>query len=528
MHRSLLLLPVAALLAGQAFGQCSSLSYSGTSNGQKGTTFEVVNLSATTPINITSFDQAFLAAGTADMEVYTLAGPCAGLELTAGAWTLVGSAAGVVHGLSPQLDPVPIPINITVPPGGTQSFYITCTNATGSNAYYTSGVNQYGVQYASNADVALVGRTGNSYPFGSGFGLPTAGRLWNGQVNYCAVGTGTVFATSSSVGVGCNDRAESFYELFQAGGFDLSNSSMQLVPTGTGYLVIPGASVWHTPTGAVIPLGDDAVSAAQPLGFTLAYPGGTTPDVYISSNGFVWAQPNSNNGCCAGNVQAFLTLGARWCPNWGDLNPASGGTIQFDTDPVAGAAYVTFTDVPEFGTQNLNTFQVAFFSSGIVEYRFQNCLQANRQVLVGWSPGSNNRDPGSVDLSVSLPLTTGPDQIPLSHSISGGRPIAGNTINLVAGNLTPAAPFGAFLLGISNPNLPLGLLGMPGCTQYSDALATLLFLPMGASSASLPFTIPNVVGLPLMTQAVLYDPAAAGNPLGATSSNGFAHTIGDF
>ena len=56
---------------------------------------------------------------------------------------------------------------------------------------------------------------------------------------------------------------------------------------------------------------------------------------------------------------------ARWCALWNDLNPGSGGTVQFDQDVPNGAAYVTFTGVPEYASANSNTFQFAFFAAAV-------------------------------------------------------------------------------------------------------------------------------------------------------------------
>jgi hypothetical protein len=342
---------------------------------------------------------------------------------------------------------------------------------------------------------------------------------------------GQVTATATNYGTGCVDRASaSVYETFAASTFDLSNTTIMMVPGGNGYVLLPGTSTWYTPTGATLPLTDDSVSVAQPLGFTLSYPGGSTTDVYVSSNGFVWAQPNTGNGCCNGTPATLIGDAARWCPLWNDLNPTIGGTVQFDTDPINGAAYVTFTGVPEYSqAANLNTFQVAFFSSGMVEYRYQSCTVTNHTVLTGWTPGFT-QDPGMVDLSTALPLTTQPDINALSL-VASARPIAGNVIGLDTSNVTATAPFGAIGLGLFNPAFDLTGLGMPGCTQYTDNMVTLLFLPFGAPTVSTPFAVtsdPAALGVHFLAQAFVYDPAAGLTPLGAIASNGVDLGIGNF
>ncbi len=334
------------------------------------------------------------------------------------------------------------------------------------------------------------------------------------------------YAYSSPYGDGCVDQASaSFYELFANGTFDLSNAGLQLVPTGNGYAVLPlAAPTLFTPTSTAITMADDSVTAALPLGFTLNYPGGSTTSVYASSNGFVWAQSSTNNGCCAGSPSQLLSAGARWCALWNDLNPGVGGAVHFDTDPANGVAYVTFLNVPEFGTTNLNTFQYAFFSSGAVELRFGACSVLNHQVLTGWSPGANNLDPGSIDLSATPVLVTSPDLSAIVHSASA-RPVIGSAISLDTTNIAATGILGATLFGLSelNPGIPLP--GMPGCSQYVSIDASQIFLPNGGTGST-PFVIPNVPSLAaveIKTQTAVLMPGV--NLVGAVTSNGLKHVL---
>ncbi len=335
-------------------------------------------------------------------------------------------------------------------------------------------------------------------------------------------------ANAKNYGTGCVRSFGSFYETFPNGTFDLSNTSFQMVPTGTGYLVLPGTNAWFTPTSSGLPLTDDSVSSPLSLGFALNYPGGSTNDVYVSSNGFVWAQSNAANGCCTGTPATFLADGARWAPMWGDMNPAVGGSVHFDTDPANGAAYVTFLAVPEYGAPaNTNTFQVAFFSSGIVEIRYQSCMQANRVVLTGWTPGGGAQDPGSIDLSASLPVVTGADVRPLALA-AVGVPSFGATISLDTTNIPAGATFGATLMGLVefNPGLDLSAFGMAGCSQYTDGSSTLLFVaPSG--SVSQPFSVPAnpaFFGFSITAQSAVFAPGTTA--LGAIASNGVRLTLG--
>lgn len=424
-----------------------------------------------------------------------------------------------------------IPCAIAIPPGAYIGILGACTSSPTSGTSYNS--------YAATSGPFTSSILGNSVTltrFGTQSGIAANGGnqpCWQeaaGQLSrvevYVGTGSGN-FALAQPYGTGCDNAFASFYETFPANTFDLSNMSLQMIPTGTGYVVLPGSNSWWTPVGGNLGLTDDSVSGAQSLGFTLNYPGGSTTDVYVSSNGYVWAQPNTNNGCCTGDPATLLTLGARWCGLWNDLNPGAGGTVIFDQDTQNGVAYVTFSNVPEYGySGNLNTFQYAFYASGVVEMRWQSCVITGHQALVGWSPGANNRNPGSMDLSALTVVTTAPDAYPLSLA-SSGRPVMGTSVNPNSTNVPAGSPLGATLFGFTEitAGLPLGFLGMPNCYQYLSLDASQIFFPAGGTGTQV-FTVPNNAGLAgvvILSQSAAF--AAGVNPLGVISSNGVRLTI---
>ena len=129
--------------------------------------------------------------------------------------------------------------------------------------------------------------------------------------------------------------------------------------------------------------------------------------------------------------------------------------------------------------------------------------------------------------------TTGTEFDHVVTAEADARPIIGNTINLNANNLQSTAQFGAFTIGLNalNPPIDLGPLGMPGCTQYTDQLANLLFFPAGAATGTVPFAVPNTpiaVGVNLQTQPFVYDPPTAQNAIGAIAGNAIELGIGDW
>ena len=168
--------------APMAPGQLSLTTLFMSDNGQNGNMFDIT---ATTGVLIQSFD-INLNPGVHDMEVYAVTSLTSfvGKETNPLAWTLIGSATGVISNGDGIPTPLPININVSLPPGQTAGFYLTTTGATSLN--YTNGVS-FLAPAASDASISIQEGTGNMYPFSSVFGGPTAGsasRIWNGTVHY--------------------------------------------------------------------------------------------------------------------------------------------------------------------------------------------------------------------------------------------------------------------------------------------------------------------------------------------------------
>jgi len=139
-------------------------------------------------------------------------------------------------------------------------------------------------------------------------------------------------------------------------------------------------------------------------------------------------------------------------------------------------------------------------------------------------------DPGAVDLSAVLPAT-----IAVVNDGSGlgleaaGSPSFGSVVSLDTVNIPSGTQFGATLIGLTefNPAIDLTSIGMPGCFQYVDGLATLIFLAP-SSVASTPFAVPAnpaFLGTIVVAQSVSFSPPLT--PLGAISSNGLRLVIGN-
>lgn len=121
-------------------------------------------------------------------------------------------------------------------------------------------------------------------------------------------------------------------------------------------------------------------------------------------------------------------------------------------------------------------------------------------------PGSNGLTPA---LAFSGPPALGST---FAVTLTGALPIA--PVVLVFGTSRVADPLGP---------LPrdLGLIGMPGCAQYTDLAGTFVALANGSGAGQLQFTVPPnpvLAGARAPVQWLCLD--AAANPFGATTSGG--------
>ncbi len=84
--------------------------------------------------------------------------------------------------------------------------------------------------------------------------------------------------------------------------------------------------------GTSVPLSDDQVSGAIPVGFDFNFFGNSYSQLFISSNGFVTFSSGQSSGCCSGGLLPSndgVNNIVAW--DWNDLYPPSTGTISYQT-----------------------------------------------------------------------------------------------------------------------------------------------------------------------------------------------------
>lgn len=170
-------------------------------NGQKGAMFDVANLSANT-VFVTSVQQTFLAVGNVVYEIYTRPTTYVGGETSAATWTLVGTSAqfnATVAGAGTSFT-IPMCATFSIPAGGSIGLYLTCTSATAANVAYTTGVaGNLGTTLATDGTLDIKTGLGKTYPFGTNFGLPNAGRKFNGCLTYQTTAPAPLFEGNDSL-----------------------------------------------------------------------------------------------------------------------------------------------------------------------------------------------------------------------------------------------------------------------------------------------------------------------------------------
>lgn len=349
-------------------------------------------------------------------------------------------------------------------------------------------------------------------------------------------------ALKDTYGAGCYDVKPSFYELFAPGAFDLGGSaaaanSIDLLANGNGgYTVVPGSSAWVAPTSPDLALGDDAVSAVQTLSFSFPYPGGSTNGIFVGSNGHLWLATAGAASPATGTPATFLAGDARLSPYWTDLDPSAatgGGSVHFEDDPVNGVATVTWLNVPQWEAtpstpRLLNNVQVAIHSSGLVQFRYLDCNAPTYGIITGFTPGNGARDPGSTDISVAMPFSTGADLLPLAMDASS-RPVIGSSVGLVTSNIPATATITVSRLAFQQvaPALDLGAFGMPGCFGHVGVQGGDNLFLFGNPSVTRVLNLPNnpgLVGAIVFGQSLSLVPGV--NAFGGITSNGLELRIG--
>lgn len=348
--------------------------------------------------------------------------------------------------------------------------------------------------------------------------------------------TGLLQATVVSQGSGCVASFASFYESFaNAAALDLAGSAITLTSTGSGYVVLPGGS--YNPVGSLgtpttLTLTDDSQVGAGTMGLV------------VGSNGWV-ALGGGNSNAFTPTVATLLANPSTAFYSWHDMNPTivGSGTVKYEEVPPL--AQITFDGVWDYGgasvaDANNIQFQIntATGTCTICWGTMSTLGASGTGHLVGYSPAGPNADPGSVDLTLALPIITAPaDVLPLALTTSG-RPVQGAAavaFDVTTSNIPAGAGIHVGIVGLARPGLPLDfVIGAPGCWLNAslDILTGVSVFPGSSvtwTAMTLPAAPPWFLGFEFNAQgAVLGVSANTALGIGALTSNGLKCTVGDY
>ncbi len=364
-------------------------------------------------------------------------------------------------------------------------------------------------------------------------GGTTASRLstWLDPLNTGATSVNTLvpagYATATQYGTGCYTSWGAYAQTFAANAFDLGGTAATTVtvnhaPIANGYTVQAGTNTWFPPVAANLGLTDDSVSGVLTLPFAFAFPGGSTTQVRMCSNGYLWLNGASTLADFQPSVTTLAAGPARLAPLWMDLNPGAGGSCHYDVDPSGTAVYFTWNNVPYFNTTVGNTCQLVLRSTGAVEFRYRAIGSQAGTCVVGRSRGVSAVPPNT-DISAAMPFPITVDAAGLTFA-PVNRPIVGTTQTVNLTNVpAPASSIGLVLLGMSqiNPGTNLVFLGAPDCFLYNPGTVIQTLFPLAASTPwGLPIpAAPALAGTHVHVQGAALIPPGT-NAFGLLTSNG--------
>ena len=377
-----------------------------------------------------------------------------------------------------------------------------CANPTGSSGNYGTQVTHPGIQ------AALQSMCGN-----------------------CAIHV--------SYGSSCA-TARSWYELFPANANDLAGQTITAVPNASGGYDVSMApmSTYNTPNAAGLALTNDSISPAMALPFTFEFPGGSTTNVRIDSNGRVHLAASGATNAAPSVADLIDSTTPLLAAAWGNLNPDGNANTRnvFFTSPGPGEVDITWNDVRFFGVTGAITCQIAIIDNGTadrIEFRYAAVSSPNLTHLVGFSPGIGSVDPGYRDLTAG-PFSTFYPELPSLSLSASPAPVLGTVVTYTVGNIRPNASLSQIMGNfVSTAPTPLSIIGVdaPDCVLLIPALGSLAFSPLLLGNPNATYLAPYPsdpawIGTNLYLQAFELAPTA--NPGGVISSNGLRSVLSNF
>jgi hypothetical protein len=142
---------------------------------------------------------------------------------------------------------------------------------------------------------------------------------------------------------------------------------------------------------------DSTVSVALP--FSFPYYGQAYTQLFVNSDGNLTFGAGDNASTDRG-IGRLVTGPPRIAPLFADLNPEAGGNVTTAGD--ASRFSVTWTDVPQYGQSDKNTFQVTLYPDGRIAFAYdKNVSSLIDAGAIGVAPGASKGGLTSVDFATT-------------------------------------------------------------------------------------------------------------------------------
>jgi hypothetical protein len=163
---------------------------------------------------------------------------------------------------------------------------------------------------------------------------------------------------------------------------DLENLGVEFSPSGPNYVASRVDRPVAAGASATITLGDDA-NVAITLPFAFPFYGRSYTTAFVNSDGnlsFGEGESSSTDR----SLGRMLGGPPRIAPLFADFDPSAGGTI---TSQAEGSSFrITWSNVPQFGGSDQNTFQVVLSSDGRIQFSY-GALGTGIEGVAGIAPG---------------------------------------------------------------------------------------------------------------------------------------------
>ncbi len=185
---------------------------------------------------------------------------------------------------------------------------------------------------------------------------------------------------------------------------DLQGTALRFSSTSGGYAVSRVDLPLEAGAGTRVTLTDDA-STQVSLGFSFPFYGKSYSEVFVNSDGNVTFS-EKDDASTSRDVGRLVNGPPRAAPLLADLDPGSRGSVSVLS--ARDHLTVSWQGVPQYGRADANTFQLALWADGRLDFVYGQALSASLdQGVVGIAPGHAEGGLTAVDFATAAQVVGG-------------------------------------------------------------------------------------------------------------------------